>query len=282
MRNSIKVLFGILALLSFASQLVTAQEDWESTGFYALPPEPGQSWKQTFWVKPWEGWGAPTHYQFQIWTWPPHSTNPGSQSFEAPGFSITGYTVDPRDRPWGVWFHEFNGVPDAQMWAEGVNPISSQGEFITLYFSRGTVVTYPNPYTTTWDNDTPSFVLQVQAYEGDILRRNFDMVFVSPRHQNQLGGYGWVMQPFGDPPYLFSRSSVSGAVGEGPSTRAFPSGTGDDVLAQMLGMQGQGYEGLGEWGYGKLPEPGSMVIWALLGLCGAGATVVYRRRRAAA
>jgi hypothetical protein len=264
-------------LLLAASNWAWAQDD----GFeiYIFAPEESHSWTQRFWMKPWEHWGEPTQYQFQIWTWPPHSATP--QKFDPPAFRIRGYG-ETADAPWSVWYHEFNGVPNAQMWAAGANPPSNQGEFIWLTFQQGTVNSYPNPWQSVWSN-TPSFVLQVQGYQGDTLKKNFDLVFVSPSHGLDTNGdgqtdYGWLLYDPGDPWFLWSRSII--IEGGGWPAKMFPSGQGDEALAQILGMQSQGYEGLGQWAEGRLPEASSVVVWTVLGAC-AAAAVVYRRRKAA-
>ena len=142
-------------------------------GVYLLAAAPSNSWTETLWVKPWEGFGAPNHYQFRICSNPADPDGP--QSFEPVGFTIVGYTPHPSDTPWSVDYAPHLSVDNALMWAWGTNPATSQGEFIGLQFLKGEMDTYVGPPE--WTEDTPEFVFQMQAYEDGVRTFNGEWYF---------------------------------------------------------------------------------------------------------
>lgn len=248
----------VLSLVgSAAAGITTLPPDFDpddyGPGLYLLDPEPGNSWKQTFWTKPWEGYGAPTHYQFRLCTNPADADAP--QSFEPVGFEIRGYTPHPSDTPWTVnyGYHPDPGdVDNALMWASGKNPASSQGEFVTLQFAQGTIDTYVGPPQYF---DVPEFVMQVQMYQGGVRTFNGEWY-----HDGTVGlaGYAGYVSPWhGSVPW--NTPLASGATYASGELWACP-----------------------EWTLNSpIPEPASMVIWGSLGAAGLAGAWWRRRRKAA-
>jgi len=229
-------------------------DDYEP-GVYMLYPEEGGSWKQAMWVKPWEGWGAPTHYQFRICTNPAEEFGDGMQAFEPVGFEIKGYTVSPSDTPWTVSYASHLGVDNALMWASGVNPATSQGEFITLQYLQGTIDTYVGPPQYF---DVPEFVLQVQAYQGDVRKFNGEWYFDGTVGLPDYEGY--VSPWHGGKPERFPLAS-----GETHDPDGF-----DKAWACP------------EWTLNSpIPEPASLAVWGALGGLGMAGAWWRRRRKAA-
>ncbi|HUU22039.1 MAG TPA: PEP-CTERM sorting domain-containing protein [Phycisphaerae bacterium] len=141
-------------------------------GVYLVGAEPGNSWTQKMWYNPYGK--QPDHYQFRICT---DMSDPNApQSFEPPAFKIVKYGGPDVTSQWTVDYGSYNGVDNAFMWASGPWPGSTNGQFLYLTFEQGAVSDYPNPYTATW-YDTPPFVLQMQAYQGDTRLLNVEWYF---------------------------------------------------------------------------------------------------------